>query len=398
MALPADGYISSATRTTGEIKTGFDDIVTDIARGNPEYVSTRTFEKGAKCKASNDIIYTSMKDGNLGNTPQADDGSNWYASAYDNVLGLWSDKTGSVSAGSGLYHNDALWRVESDIADITASEPSFGNSDYSSDSLGTLISQTAMDYTDGDLSLVSVIYVGLDVSTVEYVIDKNSLTRWSVNGATGTITADDLNTSTGVVSGVSGSFVKISTPSSLSQKTISISMTDATYTLSDGENLYGRIVISGTLTSEQELITSDDERFLVVRNDTDFAIKVRTLGGTGVHVETGEQFSLRVINGNIESNGSGNTVIVAPEGEYSSGSYSYPFGLTQFNFHKLDVVGGVTTGDFRNASVLGYEAINSYPTSWQVSISMGSSATSINISISYDSSTTFSIGSSAGGG
>ena len=75
--------------------------------------------------------------------------------------------------------------------------------------LAALRVQTACDYTGGDLSLVDVIHVGLDIATVEYVIDRNTLTRWSVGAATGTVTADDLNTGTGALSGVSGALVNI---------------------------------------------------------------------------------------------------------------------------------------------------------------------------------------------
>ena len=73
--------------------------------------------------------------------------------------------------------------------------------------LAALRVQTACDYTDGDLSLVDVIYVGLDITTVEYVIDHNTLTRWAVGAATGTVTADDLNVGTGALSGVTGALI-----------------------------------------------------------------------------------------------------------------------------------------------------------------------------------------------
>lgn len=75
--------------------------------------------------------------------------------------------------------------------------------------LAALRVQTACDYTGGDLSLVDVIYVGLDVTTVEYVIDRNTLTCWSIGTATGTVTADSLNVNTGVLSGVTGALLKV---------------------------------------------------------------------------------------------------------------------------------------------------------------------------------------------
>ena len=75
--------------------------------------------------------------------------------------------------------------------------------------LAALRVQTACDFTNGELTLVDVIHVGLDITTVEYVIDRNSLTRWSTSGTTGTVTADDLDTTTGALSGVSGMLTQV---------------------------------------------------------------------------------------------------------------------------------------------------------------------------------------------
>lgn len=210
MALPVDGYISSALRTTGEYKVGLDDIVTDAARGNPEFTSTRTFEKGAKVKASNDIVFTSMLDGNIGNTPQADDGSNWYASVFDNVLGDWADKTGLVSAGSGLYHNGVLWRVESDIASVTSSEPSDNNASYSKSAGGAVFDFVVSQYAGGDASIVAYITAGLALAAYDWFVDKNTLQVFAKNGATGTFSYPlDFNPATGIDSGVTGTLSNI---------------------------------------------------------------------------------------------------------------------------------------------------------------------------------------------
>lgn len=208
MALPVDDYISSALRTTGEFKVGLDDIVTDAARGNPEYTSTRTFEKGAKVKASNDIVFTSMIDGNVGNTPQADDGSNWYASVFDNVLGSWADKTGAVFAGSGLYHNGVLWRVEVDITDVTLSEPIDNNASYSKSAGGAVFDFVVSQYAGGDKTKVSYIKAGLALAAYEWFVDKNTLQVFSKNGATGTFSDPlDFDPATGIDTGVAGALL-----------------------------------------------------------------------------------------------------------------------------------------------------------------------------------------------
>ena len=47
-----------------------------------------------------------------------------------NLLGNWSAQTGTTAVPASVYHNDDIWILLTDLADITASEPSFTNSDY----------------------------------------------------------------------------------------------------------------------------------------------------------------------------------------------------------------------------------------------------------------------------
>lgn len=69
----------------------------------------------------------------------------------------------------------------------------------------SLLTKVTADLSESN----DVIYVGLDITTVEYVVDRNSLTVWSTSSASGTVTADDLNTSTGVLSGVVGTLTRV---------------------------------------------------------------------------------------------------------------------------------------------------------------------------------------------
>lgn len=87
MALPDDGYITSVSRTTGEYRTALDSFVTEVAKGTPDYVATRTYNIGYEVKASNGYIYRSAVNSNIGNNPVADAlGSNWVLDNRNNIV------------------------------------------------------------------------------------------------------------------------------------------------------------------------------------------------------------------------------------------------------------------------------------------------------------------------
>jgi len=52
------------------------------------------------------------------------------AAASANNNGAWANLTGSLAAGQSVTHNDSVWISDVLIADITLSEPSEGNSDW----------------------------------------------------------------------------------------------------------------------------------------------------------------------------------------------------------------------------------------------------------------------------
>lgn len=47
-----------------------------------------------------------------------------------NYVGNWSDKTGALSQPASVWHNNAFWLLNTDLADVTASEPSDANADW----------------------------------------------------------------------------------------------------------------------------------------------------------------------------------------------------------------------------------------------------------------------------
>ena len=50
--------------------------------------------------------------------------------ASANYVGLWSDLTGSLSIGVSTGHEGGIWRLNVNLADVTASEPSLTNADW----------------------------------------------------------------------------------------------------------------------------------------------------------------------------------------------------------------------------------------------------------------------------
>lgn len=68
--------------------------------------------------------------------------------------------------------------------------------------------ETATAYNDGDVTTVGLIATGVDVTSYLYMVDPDTLTRWLVDGVTGTF-AGDFNASTGVDSGLSSTLTEL---------------------------------------------------------------------------------------------------------------------------------------------------------------------------------------------
>lgn len=165
------------------------------------------------------------------------------------------------------------------------------------------------------------------------------------------------------------------------------------------QNLYGRLVLTGTLTKEQELVISDDERFIQVKNETAYPVKIVTASGTGVHVPSGATFSLRVnLSSEVETNGDVNEIVIN-ELKGDGTTITYPFNLSESDFYSIGFVGYRASADEvrRGVSLITYKDIEDYPTNWQVACNTSSTGTNVNYDVIRSSDTTASVsGTNAG--
>jgi hypothetical protein len=248
-------------------------------------------------------------------------------------------------------------------------------------------------YANGDKSKVGLIYKGVTVDSYDYLVYPNESTVWITRSVTGIIVGD-FNPTTGIDSGLNGFIVNKSiSGSDLYKKSTSVTMTDATYTLDATEQLYGRIEINGTLTVEQELVVGTAERFLTVKNNTAFAVKVVcTASGSGVHVGVGEEFTFIVSNGDVISHSGNITVLL--EGSYStSGPYSYPFGLTEDNIEYIEFTAGYSGQTSASTSKIWSSM---FDPAWSLLLRAASASSNYEIIITQSTSASFNISSSLG--
>ena len=73
------------------------------------------------------------------------------AASSANYQGLWSGKTNAGTVGQSYGHNDNIWSLNVALANISTSEPSLSNSDWSLNGNATL---TGDNIFTGDLSIV----------------------------------------------------------------------------------------------------------------------------------------------------------------------------------------------------------------------------------------------------
>lgn len=133
-----------------------------------------------------------------------------------NYKGLWSLATGAASKGESFLHENVVWALNVDLADITLSEPSSVNGDWraiDSSSYQYAVSQLA----NGDFSKVAVIYAGLVIDTYDYAVYQDDGRIYAVEGVTGTFSNPlDFNPVTGIDSGLSGAIRNINSKGNLS--------------------------------------------------------------------------------------------------------------------------------------------------------------------------------------
>ena len=66
------------------------------------------------------------------------------AQAAANYQGVWASISGSASTGISVYHDGLYWHLNVDLADITASEPSATNTDWSESVTSLFISSSTL--------------------------------------------------------------------------------------------------------------------------------------------------------------------------------------------------------------------------------------------------------------
>lgn len=271
----------------------------------------------------------------------------------------------------------------------------------------------ASQLANGASADVVVIEAGVDVSAYDYFIYQPDMGapdgRLFINdqSRTGTF-AGDFNPVTGIDSGLTGALTQIEAITegrvvgieSQLNKSVTITMTDATYSLSSAEQLYGRIVIGGTLTAEQELVVGSSERFLKVKNNTAFAVKaVCVASGSGIHIPSGATFDLRINDtSEVETNGNANEIIIN-ELKGDGSTITYPFGLSETDFYRMRS-NGYRTGSTeirRGLTMINFKDIEDYPTNWVMSSNTSSTGTNVNYDITRASSTTASVSATSAG-
>lgn len=256
-------------------------------------------------------------------------------------------------------------------------------------------------YANGDASRVATISAGLAVADYDYFVYEPDLRVYAKDDAVGSFDDPlDFDPDTGIDGGfTSGSLYNASAGNK--NKSITITMTDATYTLSASEVFFGRIEIGGTLTSEQELVVGADERLLAVKNNTDYPIKVVSVAsGSGVHVPVGEAYSLRIESGVVVTDGICNGVTLKVATPDSSGTFTYPYNLTQDDFEEILFNSTLSTSPQRQrgSEILRKQRIDEYPTNWEVQNIASSSTTTVSITASHLSTTSFSLSGGTGDG
>lgn len=399
--LPDSGALSNASLTVSGFQSLIEDLRDSVAQGLTTFQLANTYELGAITIASDNVLYISQTNGNLGNSPSVDDGSNWKANPFLNYKGDWSGLTGALSKGMSVSYADAIWKANVAIASVSGTRPSDNNADWMRVTPPIMWDYVVSQLNGGVSSSVAMITSTstINVGSYNFLIYIDDGRVYYVGGVTGTM-AGDFNPATGVDSGLSGPLVNIDQNQRLDGMSIDVTMPNSNYTLTALQNRYGRINLNGTLTGQRTLNVGNKIRSFKVKNNTDYAIKVKTSSGTGVHVESGEMFNLRCDGVNILSEGVENKVLIKDVTPVESGTTTYPNLLTQSDFYEIqfNFTDSTSPNQLRDTSILSKDKIEAYPTSWAVIGFFGSSTSTVNVSIDYASSTSFETSGSIGNG
>ena len=162
---------------------------------------------------------------------------------------------------------------------------------------------------NGVASNVGFIYIDQTVDSFDYLIYPEDGRVYERGAVTGTITGA-FNPADGTAAGLTANLTQVNGVTKrevdLYKQSVLVNFdTDANITLTHTQNLYGRVVLTDNddvLTTERELIVSDDERFLIVVNKTDYDITAKTSAGSGIAILSGQQAKLITDGVNVVNN------------------------------------------------------------------------------------------------
>jgi len=172
------------------------------------------------------------------------------AVATANNKGNWSALTGALNIPASVNHNGSVWVLNVNLADVTLSEPSGANSDWTDISIDEADLALKRDIADSYSQSEIDDALALKVNTT--TLDENAK-QWD----------------------------KQSTPIAPDA--------DTDYTLTASENLFGRLVlVDGSWTEAHSIIVDDSERDIIVDNSAGtYTPTVKTAAGTGIAVAPG---------------------------------------------------------------------------------------------------------------
>jgi len=250
-----------------------------------------------------------------------------------NFLGKWSDLTGAQSKGS-IFHIGELWQLLVDVADITATEPSSSNSQYSN-ILGEIkAAEIALNVSSG--SVIS--YLDTTTAIPAYIFAADQQKTYSVpSGAVGKfisdVTTDQLTTS------------DASTYTLILQKPLGVS--------GQGGDL------TQTLPQLQAIVNRD--------------VGVGVSGTGGDLTQTLAQTQAILDNAALKTNNglAGNYEVVLDFGSYTSGTFTYPNSHVQSDYDCLVIAFDSSSATARQSGASGLltkEHIATHPSDWEVLI------------------------------
>jgi len=250
-----------------------------------------------------------------------------------NFLGKWSDLTGAQSKGS-IFHIGELWQLLVDVADITATEPSSSNSQYSN-ILGEIkAAEIALNVSSG--------------SVISYLDTTTAIPAY--------IFAADQQKTYSVPSGAVGKFISDVTTDQLTTSDAS------TYTLI----LQKPLGVSG---GGNSLTQSLAQLQTIIDKDT-----VGISGNGGDLTQTLVQLQSILDNAALKTNNglAGNYEVILSQGSYDSGNYTFPNNHLSTDYSRIEVMGSWTliSEYVSNSGILTQELIADDPSGWSISLAV----------------------------